>query len=88
MCVRVCECVCERERECSAVSFVCVCVCVNVCVLVCERGRNGHTIAACVQTYMSFITVTVTRLCSPLGLKLMVKLKTLFTVFLYYNFES
>ncbi len=33
-------------------------------------------IAAC------FITVSVTRLCSPLGLKLMVKLRTLLTVFI------
>ncbi len=31
---------------------------------------------------MSFITVSVTRLCSPLGLELMVKLLTVFTYIL------
>ncbi len=75
-------CVCEREREShSAALFVCV------CARVCERGRHGHTTTACVQTHTSLITVSVTRLCSPLRLELMVKLRTLFTVFLYYNFE-
>ncbi len=42
-----------------------------------ERGRQGHiTTAACT----CIITVSVTRLCSPLGLELMVKLRTLLTV--------
>ncbi len=36
---------------------------------------------ACMQTHTSFITVSVTRLCSPLRLELMVKLRTLLTVF-------
>ncbi len=38
---------------------------------------------ACVQIHMSFITVSVMRLCSPLGLELMVKLRTLLTVFIF-----
>ncbi len=73
---------------------VCVCVCVSVreCVCVRERERRSHhsgvysvseivLIAACLQTHRSFITVSVTRLCSPLGLELMLKLRTLLTVF-------
>ncbi len=52
----------------SAVSWVSVCVWI--------------TTAACVQTHTSIITVSVTRLCSPLGLELMVKLRTLLTVFI------
>ncbi len=72
-------CVCERGRE--RESQRCV-LCVCVCACMCERGRNGHTTAACVlQTHTSFITVSVTRLCSPLGLELIVKLTTLLTVF-------
>ncbi len=41
-------------------------------------------IMACVQTHTSIITVSVTRLCSPLGLELMVKLRsiTAFTLIL------
>ncbi len=90
MCVRAKE----REREshitasCVCVC-VCVCVCARVCVLVCvcvrmcERGRQGHTTAACLQIYTSVITVSVTRLCSPLRLELMVKLRTLLTVFTF-----
>ncbi len=59
-----------------------------------ERERESHhsgvyspseivLIAACLQTHTSFITVAVTRLCSPLGLELMVKLRTLLTVFTF-----
>ncbi len=56
-----------------------------------ERDRQGlitvesaFLTAACVlQTHTSFITVSVTRLCSPLGLELMVKLRTLLTVFTF-----
>ncbi len=59
----------------------CVCVCVCVCVWVSERGRQGHTTAACVQTHTSFIIVSVTWLWSPFGLELMVQLRTLLTVF-------
>ncbi len=73
--VCVCACVWERERERgSQRSISCVCVC--------ERGRHGHiTTVACVQTHTGIITVSVTRLCSSLGLELMVKLRTLLTVF-------
>ncbi len=49
-----------------------------------ETVRNSASeivlITACVQTHMSFITVSVMRICSPLGLELMVKLRTLLTV--------
>ncbi len=58
-------------------------VCVCVCVCVSERGRHDHTTAACLQTHTCFITVSVTWLCSPLGLELMVKLRTLLTVFTF-----
>ncbi len=59
---------------------MCVCVCAGVR----ERGRHGHiTTEVCLQTHMSFINVSVTRLCSPLGLELMVKLRTLLTVFTF-----
>ncbi len=40
-------------------------------------------IAACLQTHTSFITVSVTWLCSTFGLELMVKLRTLLTVFTF-----
>ncbi len=94
VCVWVCVCahVCERERETerervSAAFCVCVCVCVFV-VCVCERkrerGRHGHsTTAAFVQTNKRFITVSVTWLCSPLGLELRVKLRTLLATTLH-----
>ncbi len=70
---------------------MCVCVCVCVCVCACVRERQGHITvesavltAACVlQIHMSIITVSVTRLCSPFGLELMVKLTTLLTVFIF-----
>ncbi len=72
-------CVCEREKERERVTAqrrVCVCACV------CESGRRGRiTMAACVQSHTSIITVSVPRLCSPLGLELMVKPRTLLTVF-------
>ncbi len=80
LCVCVCVCVWERERE-SHITALCVCVC--VCARVCERGRHSHTTAACLQTHTSIITVSVTRLCSSLGLELMVKLRTLLTVFTF-----
>ncbi len=65
------SCVCERETHHRV-----MCVCVLACV------SQGHiTIAACVQIHTSIITVSVTRLCSSLGLELMVKLRTLLTAF-------
>ncbi len=60
----VCVCVCVRERVKAAALCVCVCACV------CERVRQGHTTTACVQTHTSFITVSVTRLCSTSKLEL------------------
>ncbi len=40
--------------------------------------------AACVlQLYTSILTVSLMRLCSPLGLELMLKLRTLLTVFIF-----
>ncbi len=73
--VCVLACVREREREVTAQRHVClcVCVCVCVCIRVYERGRQGHTTVV--------LLLSLTRLCSPLGLELMVKLKTLLTVF-------
>ncbi len=83
VCVRVWEREREKERE-GHSAVLCVCVCVCVCARVRERGRHGHiTTAACLQTHRSFITVSVTWLCSPLGLELMVKLRTLLTVFTF-----
>ncbi len=58
----------ERERETGGQRSI-------VCVLACVR--HGHTTTACLQAHVSIITVSVTRLCSPLGLELMVKLRTL-----------
>ncbi len=81
VCARVWERGRERERE-GHSAVLCVCVC--VCARVRERGRHGHiTTAACLQTHRSFITVSVMWLCSPLGLELMVKLRTLLTVFTF-----
>ncbi len=68
--------------DCSNAEFCASCV--RVRASVCERGRHGHTTAACVlQTHTSIITVSVTRLCSSFGLELMVKLRTLLTVFTF-----
>ncbi len=68
--------ICYWLFTCRVLRVLCVCV----CALVCERGRHGHiTIAACLQTHTSIIT----RLCSPLGLELMVKLRALLTVFTF-----
>ncbi len=66
-------CVWESERE---THHRVVCVCVLACV-----SQDHITIAACVQIHTSIITVSVTRLCSSLGLELMVKLRTLLTAF-------
>ncbi len=71
---------------------MCMCVFARVCVCVCEIEREREkerallwspppTTVACVQTHTSFITVSVMRLCSPFRLELMVKLRTLLTVF-------
>ncbi len=68
-----CVCVCVREREREG----------REREREGRRGRHGHTTAACLQIHTSIITVSVTRLCSPLGLELMVKLRTLLTVFTF-----
>ncbi len=69
--------------DCSNAEF---CAYRVVCVCVCVRGTGSHhnsgvyspseivSTGACVQTHTSIITVSVTRLCSPFGLELMVKL--------------
>ncbi len=67
--------------DCTKAEFCAMCVCARVCAGKCERGRHSHTTAACVQTHTSFITVSITRLCSHLWLELMVNLRTLLTVF-------
>ncbi len=95
--VCVCERERERERETGShysISAILIAACVCVCVCVWERERETGShhrgvyspseiilIAACLQTHTSIITVSVTQLCSPLGLELMVKLSTLLTVF-------
>ncbi len=66
--------ICYWLFKCGVLHVVCVCVCSRV---------HGHTTAACLQTHTSIITVSVTWLCSPLGLELMVKLRTLLTVFTF-----
>ncbi len=81
-----CVCVCARGVRESHHSVVCVrereshqhrvCVCAHMC----KRGRRGHTTAACLQTHTSIITVSDS---VPLRLELMVKLRTLLTVFTF-----
>ncbi len=71
--------ICYWLLKCGVLRVVCVCVCARLC----ERGRHGHTTAACLQTHTSIITVSLTRLCSPLRLELMAKLRTLLTVFTF-----
>ncbi len=99
LCVCARACVWERERarqRHSGVSYLNRGLCVWERERERERERRSHhsrvyspseivLIAACLQTHMSIITVSLTRLCSPLGLELIVKLRTLLTVF---NFES
>ncbi len=45
--------------------------------------QSGASECVCVCVCVCVITVSVTRLCSPLGLELMVKLRTLLTVFTF-----
>ncbi len=85
-------CMRERERE-TGSHHSTLAILIAACVCVRERETRSHhsgvynpseivLIASCVlQTHTSFITVSVTRLCSPLGLEMMVKLRTLLTVF-------
>ncbi len=60
---------CERERERERQGYITV--------------ESAIVITACLQTHTSIITVSVTQLCSPLRLELMVKLRTLLTVFTF-----
>ncbi len=94
--------VCERGRErhghitaqCRVMRWVCVCVREWVSEWVREREthitvESAVLTAACVlqTTHKSFISVSVTRLCSTFGLELIVKLRT-FLNCLYIYFES
>ncbi len=77
---KLCRISAPQDRRCVC---VCVCVCVwCVCVLTCERQTwSHHNGGLCAHTWASALSVT--RLCSPLGLELMVKLRTLLTVFTF-----
>ncbi len=80
VCVCVCVCVRERERGRERVTSqrrVCVCVCSRVW----ERETRSHNRGLFANTYEHHVSVM--RLCSPLGLELMVKLRTLLTVFTF-----
>ncbi len=95
---RVCVCVCvracvwERERERERITAqhrgcVCVCVCLCVCVCVYSRvwereTRSHHNSGLFANTYELHHCVCH-RLCSALGFELMVKLRTLLTVFTF-----
>ncbi len=80
--VCVCVCVCV-VCLCVCVWSVCVSVCLSVCV--CEGVRDGRTVTSqrSLQPVRNLNHGSVTRLCSPLGLELMVKLRTLLTVFTF-----
>ncbi len=60
---------------------MCVCVCVCVCVLACVREEDKVTQPRLVCKHIWASLLSVTWLCSPFGLELMVKLRTLLTVF-------
>ncbi len=59
--------------------------CVCVCVCVCVREREGDTVTQrrLVCKYILASSLCLSRDCSPLGLELMVKLRTLLTVFTF-----
>ncbi len=76
VCVCVCVCVRERERGCAVYNNA-------SCVCVCERGRERVKSQYVSYFNTSFITVFVMRLCSPFGLELMKKLRTLFAIFTF-----
>ncbi len=85
--VLIAVCVCERDTGSDlSTSAILIAACV------CERERRSHhsrvyspseivLIAACLQTHTSIITLSVKRFCSSFGLELMVKLRTLSTIF-------
>ncbi len=81
----------ESATVCFVISLSICYWLLRVCVCVWERWSHHSgvysaseivLIAACMQTHTS-ITVSVTRLCSSFGLELMVKLRTLLTVFTF-----
>ncbi len=76
-------CVCVRERGGGVTAQCRMCVC--VCVLACVREGNTvtHNRGLCENTYEHHYCLS--RLCSPFGLELMVKLRTILT---FFNFES
>ncbi len=75
----------------SESTTVCFVISLSICYWqIRERERQGHitaesafVIVARVQTHTSIITVSVTRLCYPFMLELMVNVRTLLTVFLH-----
>ncbi len=75
--------ICYWLFKCGVLRVVCVCARVCVCACACVWERERDRVAACLQTHTSIITVSITRLCSPFGLELMVKLRTLLTVFTF-----
>ncbi len=49
----------------------------------CANINWALTVACVLKTHATIITVSVTRLCSPLGLELIVKLRTLLILFTF-----
>ncbi len=85
--VCVCLCVCERQRERVTVQLrVCVCVCVCVCALLCVREGDTVTQPQLVCKHIRASSLCLSRNCSPLRLELMVKLRTLLTIFIARNY--
>ncbi len=58
-------------------------VCVFVCVLACVREGDTVTQPRLVCKYIGASSLCLSRDCSPFGLELMVKLRTLLTVFTF-----
>ncbi len=81
VCVCACACVWERERERVTVQLrLCVCVC--VCVLMCVREGETVTQPRLVCKHIRASSLCLSRDSVHLsGLELMVKLRTLLTVF-------
>ncbi len=87
VCIVISLSICYWLFKCWDLIVVCVCgsewVSDTVQVRVCERGRRGHTIEACLQIHTSIKSVSSYDSCFPLGLELMVKLRTLLTLFTF-----
>ncbi len=71
----MCICVCVREKVTAAASCVCV------CVLACVREGDKVTQPRLVSKHIRASSLCLSHDCSPLGLELMVKLRSLLTVF-------